>query len=85
MYHIADWNQRKQEIGAAFRQAVPLSAEADEALYNTLLRRMNIITVQDFAILYNIVEDAIMMARREERPSAPLVAFKDWLHMVRQG
>ena len=85
MYHIADWNQRKQEIGAAFRQMVPLPAEADDGLYNIVLKSMNISTVQDFAILYNIVEDAIMMARREERPTAPLIAFKDWLQMVRRS
>jgi hypothetical protein len=35
-------------------------------------------------ILYADVEDAIMAARRKERP-ALLEAFKDWLQVVRRG
>jgi len=31
------------------------------------------------SILISIVQDAIMMARREERPTAPLDTFRDWL------
>ena len=49
------------------------------------MNQMGIASVQDFAILYNIVEDAIMMARREERPTKPLEMFKDWLQRVRNG
>ena len=46
---------------------------------------MNISSAQDFAILYSIVEDAIMMARREERPAEPLEMFKDGLQRERNG
>ena len=88
MYKIADWSKKKQEIGSIFRLAIlssPLPAEADTGLYEDLLDTMNISSVQDFAILYSTVEDAIMMARREEMPSKPLELFKAWLQRVRNG
>lgn len=85
MYCIADWGRRKQEIASVFRQATPLPAESDPQFYSDILDKMNVSNMQDFAILYAVVEDAIMSARREERPSAPLEAFKDWLQVVRRG
>lgn len=88
MFKIVDWNTRKQEISATFRMATllkPLPEERDTVAYASLLNQMDIVSVQDFAILYNIVEDAIMIARREERPTKPLEMFKDWLQRVRNG
>lgn len=88
MYKIVDWSKRKQEIGSIFRLAIlssPLPAEADAGFYEDLLDMMNITSVQDFAILYSTVEDAIMMARREKRPTGTLELFKGWLQKVRNG
>jgi len=89
MFKVTDWSRRKEEIGITFRAATllrPLPAETDEDAYADLLTQMNISSAQDFAILYSIVEDAIMMARREEeRPAEPLEMFKDWLQRVRNG
>lgn len=85
MYRITDWGRRKIEIATAFRCVAPLPAEADTELYGDLLTQMDVSTFQDLAILYAVVEDAIMAAHREERPSAPLEAFKDWLQVVRRG
>ena len=88
MYGIADWGKRKREIGTRFRMATldkPLPAETDTAAYIALMDQMNISSVQDLAILYSIVEDAIMMAGREERPAEPLEMFKSWLQQVRNN
>ena len=83
MYHIADWSTRKTEIATAFRKVTPLPAESDDAVYSSILDQMDIVSAQDLAILYAIIEDAIMAAHREERPSAPLEAFKDWVQKER--
>jgi len=85
MYRIGDWSCRKSEIATAFRQLTPLSAETNPQFYGDLLDQMDIVSAQDLAILYAVVEDAIMAVHRDERPVAPLESFKDWLQVVRRG
>ena len=85
MYRIADWSTRKTEIAVAFHMAAPLLAERDDTAYGSILDQMDVTTMQDFAILYAVVEDAIMATRREGRPAVPLEAFKEWLQVVRRG
>lgn len=47
MFQIADWSQRKREIAAAFRQATPLPAEADDEFYTDLLHQIGVVSNQD--------------------------------------
>ena len=79
MYQVADWGQRKREIGMALRQSAHLPHESDPELYAALLEQIGIGTRQDLSILISVVNDAIMTARREERPTTPLDTFLDWL------
>lgn len=79
MNHIPDWNQRKREIGDAFRREDYLPHESDPVRYAALLLRVGATTNRDVSVLISIVQDAIMMARRDERPTAPLDTFRDWL------
>ncbi len=81
MNQIQDWNQRKHEIGMAFRKCPHLPGEADAKAYEALLTQMGISSRRDMSILVSIVQDVVMMARREERPTAPLDAFGDWLRI----
>ena len=79
MNQISDWNQRKYEIGTAFRLQPFLPHEADPQVYEGVLRNVGAVSNRDVSILISIVQDAIMMARREERPAVPLDTFRDWL------
>jgi hypothetical protein len=76
---VTDWNHRKREIGLRFRGEAFLPHEADAEAYAALLSRLGVTTNRDVSILISIVQDAIMMARRDERPSSPLDTFRDWL------
>lgn len=79
MNSIPDRNQRKQEIGGAFRNEPHLPHEADQEIYAAVCLRVGATTSQDISILISVVQDAIMMARRDERPTTPLDTFRDWL------
>ena len=79
MNHISDWNQRKREIGMAFLGESYLPHESDPEQYAALLGRVGATTNRDVSILISIVQDAVMTARRDERPTAPLDTFRDWL------
>jgi hypothetical protein len=63
----------------AFRRESFLAQPADASVYDAALERMGIATNRDVSILLSIVQDAIMMARREESPTTPLDTFRDWL------
>jgi hypothetical protein len=76
---IPDRNQRKLEIGGAFRNEPYLPHEADQEIYESVCLRVGATTSQDISILISVVQDAIMMARRDERPTTPLDTFRDWL------
>ena len=80
-----DWGWRKRQIGMAFRNAAYLSADTDEVLYNSILNQIGVADQRDICILISIVHDAIMGARREERPTTPLEEFLDWLERKRDG
>lgn len=82
---MPDWNRRKGEIGTAFRNAPHLPAEADADAYAAILVLTGVTTNRDMSIIITIVQDAIMQARREERPTTPLDSFLDWLEQVRNG
>ena len=79
MNQALDWNQRKHEIGTAFCRQPILPPEADPQVYEGVLRSVGAVSKRDVSILISIVQDAIMMARREERPAVPLETFRDWL------
>lgn len=79
MFQVADWGTRKREIADAFRQATPLPAEADEGAYEAVFAQIGIASAQDMMILISFVDDVIMGARREERPTTPLDSFLAWL------
>ena len=81
MNQIQDWNERKHEIGMAFRKCQHLPGEADAKAYETLLAQMGISSRRDISILVSVVQDVTMMARREERPTVPLDTFGDWLRI----
>lgn len=81
MNRVPDRNQRKHEIGTAFRRGPFLPNEVDTARYEAVLKQTGVASAQDISILISVVQDAIMMARREERPTAPLDTFRDWLIM----
>ena len=83
MKQVPDWTRRKLEIGNAFRRSAHLPHETDEAAYRALLDQLGIETTQDMSIMISIVRDAVMGARREERPTVPLDTFLDWLESVR--
>ena len=80
MHPISDWSARKQEISNAFLRAAHLPHESDDEIYAGLLARLGVTTRQDYSILCSIVQDAIMKAVREERPTTPLTTFLDWLN-----
>ena len=80
MNSVPDWNRRKQEIGSSFLRESFLPHEADPEAYEALLRRVGVTTRQDVSVLISIVQDAVMMARRDERPTVPLDTFRDWLN-----
>ena len=79
MFQVANWSRRKIEIAAAFRQATPLPAEADDAIYQKIMAQIGVSNNQDMNILISFMNDIIMAARREERPATPLETFLDWL------
>ena len=79
MNRIPEWNQRKHEIGMAFRRESFLAQPADSSIYDAALRRMGITTNRDVSILLSIVQDTIMMARREALPTTTLECFGNWL------
>ena len=79
MNRASDWNQRKREIGMAFRRQPFLPHETDAEAYERVLVNVGVASNRDLSILFAIVQDAIMMARRDERPSIPLDNFRDWL------
>jgi len=79
MFPVADWSRRKLEIADAFRQAAPLPAEAEPEAYEALLTKIGVSNNQDMNILVSFMNDIIMAARRDERPTTPLEAFLDWL------
>ena len=79
MNQVTDWNHRKREIGLRFRAEAFLPHESDAVAYTALLSRLEVTTNRDVSILISIVQDAIMMARRDERPTSPLDTFRDWL------
>ena len=79
MNQVTDWNHRKREIGLRFRGEAFLPHEADAAAYAALLSRLGVTTNREVSILISIVQDAIMMARRYERPTSPLDTVLDWL------
>ena len=79
MNPIPDWSQRKREIGDAFRREAYLPHESDPEQYAGLLGRVGATTNRDVSVLLSIVQDAIMMARRDERPTTPLDTFRYWL------
>lgn len=79
MNPVPDRNKRKQEIGMAFRNEPYLPHEADPGIYEALCLRVGATSSHDISILISIVQDAIMMARRDERPTTPLDTFRDWL------
>ena len=81
MNSVPDWNQRKHEIGMAFRRCSHLPGEADAKAYEATLTQVGISSRRDLSILVSVVQDAVMMARREERPTAPLDTFADWLRL----
>lgn len=85
MYKFPDWSSRKQQIGMAFRAVAPVPPEADSKTYEALLRRIGVTTPQDLRVLCAVVRDAIMTARREERPTTPLDLFLDWLESKRDN
>ena len=60
-----------------------LPADADDEAYKTILATLPLHDQRDFCILVTIVRDAIMQARREERPTTPLDGFLDWLERYR--
>jgi len=67
------------KIADAFRQAAPLPAEAEPEAYEALLTKIGVSNNQDMNILVSFMNDIIMAARRDERPTTPLEAFLDWL------
>jgi hypothetical protein len=79
MNPVPDWNKRKQEIGNALRNTSYLPHEADPEVYEALCLHVGATTNHDISILISVVQDAIMMARRDERPTTPLDTFRDWL------
>lgn len=79
MNNAPDRIQRKHEIGKAFLQAAHLPHETDVELYRSLLEQIGVTSERDISILCSIVQDAIMTAVREERPTTPLDTFLDWL------
>ena len=79
MNPVPDRNQRKQEIGNALRNEPYLPHEADPEIYEAVCLRVGATTSHDISILISVVQDAIMMARRDERPTTPLDTFRDWL------
>ncbi len=81
MNPVPDWNQKKQEIGKALRNESYLPQEADPELYEAICQRVGATTNHDVSILISVVQDAIMMARREEHPTTSLDTFRDWLMM----
>ncbi|MBR1822012.1 MAG: hypothetical protein IJ769_10365 [Clostridia bacterium] len=81
MNPVPDRNQRKYEIGTAFRRAAHLPSEADPQIYKALLKEIGVATDMDMGVLCSILQDAIMTAVREERPTTPLHTFLDWLSM----
>ena len=81
MDRVPDWNQRKHEIGTAFRKGPFVPGEVDAERYEAVLKQAGVASNRDISILISVVQDAIMMARREERPTAPLDTFRDWLMM----
>lgn len=76
---VADFIERKREIGAAFQNAAPPPYEANAAYYRALLDCMGVRSTQDRSILCAFVRDAVMAARREGRFDPALRAFLDWL------
>jgi hypothetical protein len=76
---VPDWNQRKQEIGNTLRNESHLPYEADPEIYEAVCLRVGATTNRDVSILISVVQDAIMMARRDECPTTPLDTFRDWL------
>ena len=81
MHQVTDWNQRKREIGMRFKNEAFLPHESDAGAYAALLGRLDVTTRRDVSILISIVQDAIMMARREALPTTMLDRFRDWLMM----
>ena len=79
MFQVADWAQRKQEIADAFRLAAPLPPQADDSIYESVLAQTGAVTRQDMMILISSLQDLIMAARREEKPTGPLESFLEWL------
>lgn len=79
MNHVPDWNRRKYEIGTAFRKEAHLPHEADHEVYEAVLKRVGVTGDHDMRVMISILQDAIMMARRDERPAIPLETFRDWL------
>ncbi|MBQ3480011.1 MAG: hypothetical protein IJH25_17840 [Clostridia bacterium] len=79
MNPVPDRNQRKQEIGNALRNEPYLPHEADPEIYEAVCLHVGATTNHDIGILISVVQDAIMMARRDERPTIPLDTFRDWL------
>lgn len=79
MNDVPDRNRRKQEIGDAFRNEPYLPPEVDPEIYEAVCRRVGATTSYDVSVLISVLQDAIMMARRDERPTAPLDTFRDWL------
>ena len=67
------------KIADAFCQAAPLPAEAEPEAYEALLTKIGVSNNQDMNILVSFMNDIIMAARRDERPTTPLEAFLDWL------
>lgn len=85
MNRMTDWNRRKREIGTAFRRARFLPPETDPEAYQDILATLGLRDQRDLSILIAIVRDAIMQARREERPTIPLDTFLDWLEQKSVG
>ena len=81
---VSDWGRRKQELGTALFSA-SLPHESDAGTYAALLEKIGVRTRQDLSITISIIQDAIMTARREERPTTPLENFLYWLEGKREG
>ena len=85
MREVADWGKRKRELGMALRGAGHLPHESNAETYAALLQKIGVRTRQDLSITISIMQDAIMTARREERPTTPLYNFLYWLEGEREG
>ncbi len=79
MNEVADFIERKREIGTAFQRAAPLPYEANAAYYRAFLECLGVRSTQDKSILCAFVRDSAMAARREGRFDPALGAFLDWL------